>query len=106
MNGEMLRNDPRGGFEFGGAIFEQYRGQVGGNKFIGDNEAYVIPVGVPDLFIGRFAPANYLETVNTNGLPYYSKMEPLAMNKGMALESQSNPIFLCTRPSAVIKLTG
>jgi len=105
-NGEMLRNDPRGGFEFGGAIFEQYRGQVGGNKFIGDNEAYAIPEGVADLFIGRFAPANYLETVNTNGLPYYSKMEPLSMNKGMALESQSNPIFLCTRPGAVVKLTG
>jgi len=106
MDGAALRDDVRGGFEFGGAVFEQYRGQVGGNKFIADDEAYAIPEGVADLFIGRFAPANYLETVNTNGLPYYSKMEPLAMNKGMALESQSNPIFLCTRPSAVVKLTG
>jgi hypothetical protein len=105
-NGEMLRNDPRGGFEFGGAIFEQYRGQVGGNKFIGDDEAYAIPEGVSELFIGRFAPANYLETVNTNGLPYYSKMQPLEFDTGMKLQSQSNPIFLCTRPGAVVKLTG
>lgn len=104
--GEMLRNDPRGGFEFAGVIFEQYRGQVGGVKFVDDDEAYFIPEGVPDLFIGRMAPANYMETVGTNGLPYYSKVEPLRMNKGVELESQSNPIFLCTRPNAVIKLTG
>jgi hypothetical protein len=105
-NGEALRNDPRGGFEFAGGIFEQYRGQVGGEKFIGDDEAYAIPEGVIDLFIARYAPANYMETVGTNGMPYYSKIEPLKMNKGVEIESQSNPIVLCTRPNAVIKLTG
>jgi len=106
MDGAALRDDVRGGFEFGGCTFEQYRGQVGATKFVADGEAYALPEGVPDLFIGRFAPANYMETVGTNGLPYYTKAEPLAMNKGMALESQSNPLFLCTRPNAVVKLTG
>lgn len=105
-DGAALRDDIRGGFEFGGVTFEQYRGQVGGTKFVADNEAYAIPEGVPDLFIGRFAPANYMETVGTNGLPYYSKFEPMEMNKGVMMESQSNPLFLCTRPNAVIKLTG
>ena len=106
MDGAALRDDVRGGFEFAGCVFEQYRGQVGATKFIGDDEAYAVPEGVPDLFIGRFAPANYMETVGTNGLPYYTKAEPLAMNKGMNLESQSNPLFLCTRPNAVVKLTA
>ena len=106
QNGAALRDDVRGGFEFGGAIFEQYRGQVGATKYVGDDEAYAIPEGVPDLFIGRFAPANYMETVGTNGLPYYTKVEPMPMNKGVFLESQSNPLFLCTRPNAVVKLTG
>lgn len=106
QEGSANRDDVRGGFEFAGAIFEQYRGQVGNVKFVGDDEAYAVPVGVPDLFIGRFAPANYMETVGTNGLPYYSKTEPLRMNKGVELESQSNPIMLCTRPNAVVKLTG
>lgn len=106
QNGAGLRDDVRGGFELGGAVFEQYRGQVGSVKFVGDDEAYAIPEGVPDLFIGRFAPANYMETVGTNGLPYYTKTEPMRMNKGVMLESQSNPIFLCTRPNAVVKLTG
>ena len=105
-DGAALRDDVRGGFEFGGATFAQYRGQVGSVKFVADTEAYAIPEGVPDLFIGRFAPANYMETVGTNGLPYYTKIEPLRMNKGIVAESQSNPLFLCTRPNAVIKLTG
>jgi len=106
VNTQMNTDDVRGGFEFGGAIFEQYRGQVGAVKFVGDDEAYAIPVGVPDLFIGRFAPANYVETVGTNGLPYYSKMEAMEMGKGYRMESQSNPLFLCTRPNAVVKLVG
>lgn len=106
LDGAMNRDDVRGGFEFAGVVFEQYRGSVGGNQFIATGEAYAIPTGVSEFLIGRFAPANYMETVNTNGLPYYSKMEPIAMNKGMTIESQSNPIFLCTRPSAIVKLTG
>lgn len=106
QDGSALRDDVRGGFEFGGCIFEQYRGQVGGTKFVADDEAYAVPEGVPDLFIGRFAPANYMETVGTNGLPYYTKIEPLRMNKGVELESQSNLLMLCTRPNAVVKLTG
>lgn len=106
QDGAGLRDDVRGGFEFAGVVWEQYRGQVGSTKFVADDEGYVIPEGVPDLFIGRFAPANYMETVGTNGLPYYTKIEPLRMNKGVELESQSNPLFLCTRPDAVVKLTG
>lgn len=106
QDGAGLRDDVRGGFEFGGVVWEQYRGQVGNTKFVGDDEGYVLPEGVADLFIGRFAPANYMETVGTNGMPYYTKIEPLRMNKGVELESQSNPIFLCTRPNAVVKLTG
>lgn len=104
MEGAKNRDDVRGGFEFGGIIWEQYRGQVGNVKFVADDEGYVFPEGVPDLFIGRFAPANYMETVGTNGLPYYTKIEPLSMNKGVKAESQSNPLFLCTKPNAVVKV--
>lgn len=99
-----LRGDPREAFEFGGCVFERYRGKVGSIAFVGDDEAYAVPEGVPELFITRFAPADYMETVNTNGLPYYAKQELLAFGKGVHLESQSNPIHLCTRPKAVIKL--
>ncbi len=105
QDGAALRDDPRSGFEFCGIVWEQYRGAVGATKFIADDEAYVFPEGVPEMFITRFAPADYMETVNTNGLPYYAKQEPKPFNKGIDLEAQSNPICLCTRPKAVIKLT-
>lgn len=100
-----MRNDPRENVEFGGILFERYRGKVGGMAYIGDDEAYAIPEGVPDLFLSRFAPADYMETVNTNGLPYYAKQEVMPFNKGVQIEAQSNPLHLCTRPRSVIRLT-
>ncbi|ORC49923.1 major capsid protein E [Burkholderia sp. A27] len=100
-----LRGDPRDTFEFGGCTFERYRGRVGEIGYVADDEAWAVPEGVPDLFITRFAPADYMETVNTNGLPYYAKQELMDFGKGVELEAQSNPIHLCTRPKAVIKLT-
>lgn len=100
-----LRGDPREAFEFGSCVFERYRGKVGSLAFVGDNDAYAVPEGVAELFITRFAPADYMETVNTNGLPYYAKQERIPFDKGIQLESQSNPIHLCTRPRAIVKLT-
>lgn len=104
MEGEMLRNDPRGGFSFGGVIWENYRGSVGGVPFVGTDDSYLVPEGVPDLFICNFAPADYMETVNTPGLPFYLKTEPKRMNTGVDIQVQSNPLAVCTRPRAVIKL--
>ncbi len=57
------------------------------------------------MFITRYAPADYVETVNTVGIPYYSKAEAMRFNKGIELESQSNPLNLNTRPGAVVRLT-
>jgi hypothetical protein len=99
-----LRGDARESFEFGGIVFERYRGKIAGVTFIHDDKALLIPEGVPDLYISVFAPADYMETVNTEGVPYYSKIEPLPFNKGMAGEAQSNPLHLCTRPLAQILL--
>jgi hypothetical protein len=99
-----LRGDGRESFDFGGITWERYRGKVAGVAFIADDEARLIPEGVPELFISAFAPADYMETVNTLGLPYYSKLETMPFGKGVAGEAQSNPLHLCTRPRAVIRL--
>lgn len=99
-----LRGDARESFEFGGIVWERYRGKVAGVAFVHDDKALLIPEGVPDLYISSFAPADYMETVNTQGIPYYSKIEPLPFNKGVAGEAQSNPLHLCTRPRAQILL--
>ncbi|WP_311949249.1 major capsid protein [Halomonas piscis] len=102
QEGAQLRADPRDGFMFGGIFWERYRG--GGKIKVPDNEAYTIPTGVLDLFITRFAPGDYMEAVNTLGLPLYSSSHALAHNKGVELEAQSNPAHLCTKPSACLKL--
>ena len=100
-----LRGNPNEALDFGGVHFERYRGKVAGQSFIGANEAFAIPTGVAGMFISRFAPADYMETVNTIGYPYYAKQELMPFGKGVMLECQSNPIHLCTRPRAVIRLT-
>ncbi|MCK3864642.1 major capsid protein [Pseudomonas sp. B329] len=104
MQAAALRGDARESFEFGGIVWERYRGKVAGVAFVHDDKALLVPEGVPDLYISSFAPADYMETVNTQGIPYYSKIEPLPFNKGVAGEAQSNPLHLCTRPRAQILL--
>lgn len=103
-NTNFLQTDNRRGFIFGGIEWVEYRGL--GSVAIATDEAYVVPMGVPDLAKTYYAPANYMETVQTLGLPYYAKMEPMEFNKGMEGEFQSNPISIVTRPQAIIKLTA
>ncbi|WP_312325633.1 major capsid protein [Stenotrophomonas sp.] len=104
QDGAALRSDLRKGFVFGDVIFEELPGSAGGKLAIPDNEAIAFPLGVPDMFLTRFAPADYLETVRGVGLPYYSKTAKLRMDKGIELESQSNPLNINTRPDAVVRL--
>ena len=99
-----LRGKVPDSFELGGITFERYRGSMKGVPYVPTDEALVFPEGVPDFFITRFAPGDYLETVNTDGLPYYSRVEPLDYGKGLGIESQSNPLHLPTRPKAIIRL--
>ena len=106
----ILRQDVPDKFEFGGATWERYRTGAKatanlGAPYIAANEARVIPLGVPDLFITRFAPADYEETVNTEGLPFYAKQYSSQNGKGRHLEVQTNAISLCTRPGVLRKLT-
>lgn len=100
-----LRDDVRESFPIGGVHFEEYVGSIGGVNFIEDGKAYLVPVGVPGLFISRFGPADYAETLNTIGVPYYAKSVPMEFDRGAKMEAQSNPINLCTRPDAVVELS-
>jgi Phage major capsid protein E len=77
---------------------QEYRGQVGNIKFVADDECHFFPVGAPDLFIEPYAPADYMETVNTIALPRYSKMREMDFDKGVEIEAQMNVIPMCTQP--------
>ncbi|MEM1149241.1 MAG: major capsid protein [Pseudomonadota bacterium] len=105
-----MRNDVPDVFELFGATWERYRtGKKASNDlgapYIAHDEGRVFFKGVPDLFITRFAPADYMETVNTPGLPRYAKQVPMLNGKGVDVEVQMNAISLCTRPKTLRRVT-
>ncbi len=106
---ERLGGDPRKGFDFGGLMFEEYRGKATTadgtvRKFIADGEAHAFPMGTMNSFETLFAPADFLETVNTRGLEKYAKMKIRDFERGVDLHFQMNPLPICYRPALLVKL--
>lgn len=94
----------RKSFEYAGITFEEYRGKVGSVDFIADGKAHFFPVGVPGLFRQYNAPADFVETANTIGLPRYAKQAvDQEFGRWVKLHTQSNPLPICTRPKVLIK---
>jgi hypothetical protein len=91
-----------GAFEFGGIVWENYRGKVNGSPIIEATKAHIFPIG-NGLFRTVYAPADYNETVNTLGLPRYAKQFPMPNDKGVSMEIQSNALNYCTRPLSLLK---
>lgn len=105
-----LGGDMRSGFEFGGIVFQEYRGKAtdaDGNvrRFIAANQAHFYPVGTMEAFATFNAPADFMETVGTLGLPYYAKQQMKDFNRGVDIHTQSNPLPMCVRPGVLVKGT-
>lgn len=97
-------------FEFGGIVFENYRGAtIPGAKdgaaqtYIGTDKCHIFPLGVPGLFKTAYAPADYTETVNTLGRRLYTRQYPMQNGKGIHLDSQMNALQYCSRPKVLIQ---
>jgi hypothetical protein len=105
LDGAFLRQgQARGSFEYAGIVFEEYRGRVGTVDFTDASKAYFFPVGVPGLFRQYNAPADFVETANTIGLPRYAKQAvDQQFARWVMLHVQSNPLPICTRPRVLIK---
>ncbi len=87
---------------YAGILFENYRGSVNGTALIHTDKCRFFPVGVPGLFKEYFAPADFVETVNTVGLPRYAKVATdTEFQRWVKLHVQSNPLPLCTRPAVL-----
>lgn len=86
--------------DFGGIRWFEYRNGAGATQ-VHTDKCHIYPTGVPDLFITRFGPAAYFETVNTIGLARYAKAVGDDWGKQIDLEAESNPLNLCTRPLAL-----
>ena len=101
-----------GSFMFGGIIWENYRGATikaadknnngTAQTFIDTDKCHFVPMGVPGLFKTTYAPADYMETVNTMGQRLYAKQWQREDGKGITFESQMNALQYCTRPRLLI----
>lgn len=90
-------------FPYVGIMWENYRGKIGTQDFIEPEECRFFPTGTRQIFLEVNAPADFVETVNTPGLPFYAKQDRMKFDKGIELHSQSNPLMICTRPSVLVK---
>lgn len=102
----MVDNNLNADFEFAGVQFQIYSGGTAAGDFVADGLGYAYPMGVPGMFQTAYAPANFMETVNTEGLPYYLKQSVMDYDMGVNLFSQSNPLHLNTLPEATIKISA
>ncbi|WP_043061761.1 major capsid protein [Brucella anthropi] len=92
-----------GTFEFGGIVWENYRGAVGSKTYVGTDDCHLFPTGVPDLFKTAYAPADYVDTVNTVGQRVYARQDEMRGGKGVHLDTQMNALQYCTRPKVLMK---
>lgn len=86
---------------FSNIRFINYRG--GQNVSVDTDKAYFVPTGVPNLFRTIYAPADYIETVNTMGQRMYAKQWEMENGKGVNLEFQTNVLHYCTRPRVLMR---
>ncbi|MEI4485603.1 major capsid protein [Frigidibacter sp. MR17.14] len=107
---DPLREDVSGGFKWKGIIWEEYLaegdvpqedGTVVTQSFIPDGDARFFPVGTRQTFREYNAPADYIETVNTPGLPFYSMLD--VKKRWVDVEVQMNTLPLSMRPSVLVR---
>jgi hypothetical protein len=98
-----------GTFDIGDIMFENYQGTDDNDTVaIADDECRLFLTGVPDLYAEYFAPADFLDTVNTPGLPRYARIarEHETAARYVELHVQQNPLPLCLRPRTLMRGTA
>lgn len=111
VNGQNLQGDYRDGFVFNNVLWINYTDAItvtdpsgAAQPPIDANSAYLVPTGT-SVFRTWYAPADYMETVNSVGQSFYAKQERMKFDKGIEVECQSNALPVCLKPVVVQKLT-
>jgi hypothetical protein len=107
---DITGQDPRKGFRFGNITWEEYRGVAPdengtSRRFIAEGEGHAFPVGTFNTFKQIYAPGNFIEAVNTPGIPLYVKQVMEKMGRWVDLHIESNPLPICMRPAVLVKVT-
>jgi hypothetical protein len=108
-NMQPLRNDVRRGFPFNGVIFEEYNATVTlstgvKERLIPDNECVAFPLGTSDTFVTYGGPGNFLDAVNTIGLPMYARQLTRPDDSGIDVKTEASPLPMNRRPSLSVKV--
>jgi hypothetical protein len=106
-----LREDVRRGFKFQNLFIEEYVGEASTKTgtvlpFIPEGEAIFFPRGTTSTFKTYFAPADFIETANTPGLPIYAKQAADKFNRFIEIHTQSCPLPIVTRPALLVRATS
>jgi hypothetical protein len=111
-------NYANGVFYFAGVFFENYSGTddvtgeeasdgelaANGSVGIATDEARFFLTGVPGLYEEYYAPADFMDTVNTIGLPRYARIaQDTEFQRWVKLHVQQNPLPICLRPRTLVR---
>lgn len=105
----VLRDNMSDRFVFQGITFEVYLGTAVDadgteRKFIPDGDVRFFPLGTSSSFYDYSAPADFVETVNTLGLPKYAKQAVDAkFQRFVEIHTQMNPLPICLRPALLVR---
>lgn len=112
---QPLRNDTSANgqldsFFFGGinfiALDGSFKTQSGSTEQLVDTDVgHVVPTGVRDLFRGWYGPANKLSGANREGREMFMYEYNDGRDENIELQLEMAPLFMCTRPEVLIKLT-
>lgn len=90
-------------FEFGGIFFEEYQGSDDDSVGIASDEVRFFFADAPGMYAEYYAPGDFMEAVNTIGLPRYAKMaQDDRFNRFVELHVQTNPLPICLRPATLL----
>lgn len=92
------------GFTYGSVTFYEASEVIGGLQLVEPDKGHLYPVG-PGIWKMYNAPADWMSTVNTIGLPWYAQMWPVPGDRGFNIEVQANPLALCVFPEALVELS-
>ncbi|MEG2173727.1 MAG: major capsid protein [Desulfovibrionaceae bacterium] len=93
------------GFVYGGVTWIEASEVINGRSVVDTTKAHMYPVGL-GCFDQFNAPANWTDTANTIGQPFYAQMEQRDMQRGYDVEVQANPLCVCNVPEALVELTA
>lgn len=107
---EKLGRSNKSGFEFGGLKFivNRQKAPTGTDgalePLIESKTGTAYPKGTQDVFVTALAPADFKETVNTEALPFYAKIEETKYARGDEIHVQANHLPIVLKPKAIVKV--